>query len=93
MILPDLPPNMDVEAQDELAKLSDRLYCAWQCVSMGDHSFYGHDKKMGSVLYNIWQDLEDLLELQHERNAHIQEEMKKFTQGFAYRPPNGQVMD
>ncbi len=93
MILPNLSPSLDTDAQDKLVNLSDRLYCAWQCVSMGDPLFIDHEKKVGRVLYAIWQDLEDLLDGQQVRNEEIREEMKKFTEGFAYRPPHGQVRD
>jgi hypothetical protein len=85
--------KLGVAAYDELVNLSDRIYCAWQCALHGDDMMIDHGKKLGGEMYRIWHELENIIVGEEVRLQHIEEEMKKFEQGFAYRAPNAQVTD
>jgi len=46
-----------------------------------------HDEMIGRELSKIWEQLYDIIDAEQARLAHLSEEMKKFEQGFGYRPP------
>jgi hypothetical protein len=71
----------------DLIGLSDRLYCAWQCSVNGRPDWMDHDEMIGRELSKIWEQLYDIIDAEQARLAHLSEEMKKFEQGFGYRPP------
>lgn len=80
-------PQLGIESYDELLRLNDRLYCAWQALLNGDDAILDHNCKVGNELYQIWNKLDDILEDERDNRLYVEEEMKKFEQGFAYVRP------
>ncbi len=71
----------------ELIDIKDRLYCVWQCAWKGDPMMVDHSEMMGRELYKMWNLLCDIIDSERSRLLYIEEEMKKFEQGFAYKAP------
>ena len=88
--LPKLQPmnegRLGAGTFDELVNLSNRLYCAWQCALNGDALMVDHERIIGAELYEIWSLMVDVLDNERECLRSVEEEMRKFQQGFAYRP-------
>lgn len=76
--------ELSFASYDELLRLNDRLYCAWQALLNGDDDMVDHKCKVGNELYQIWNKLDDLLEDERDNQRYVEEEMKKFEQGFGY---------
>lgn len=79
--------ELSFASYDELLRLNDRLYCAWQALLNGDDCIVDHNCKVGNELYQIWNKLDDILEEELANQHYVEEEMKKFEQGFAYVRP------
>lgn len=70
------------------------IQCQFQCLTLAMESACCSDD-LEAILY-VLKDMEekigDLIEEKTEREPYdidsVNEELKKFTQGFAYRPPN-----
>jgi len=76
--------ELEVSQIDTLVKATDRLYCAWQALLYGATS--DHEAKIGAELAEINNILDEIIE-DHEAMRHWKkEEMRKFTEGFAYVP-------
>lgn len=84
---------LSFDAIQELTELSGRLYCAWHCAKYGDEMLIDHKELLGAELQTIWDAIDSILEREEFYRKEAAEEMKKFEQGFAYRSPNGQVLD
>jgi hypothetical protein len=44
-----------------------------------------HQMKVGGEIYEIWSELEKMVENERKHSARVEIEMEKFEQGFAYR--------
>lgn len=85
-------PHMNSSTYDDLKKLSNRLYCCWQSALHGDEMMLDHITKIGDELSEIWNVLENILEYEEDVRSYVNEEMKKFEQGFAYgRAPSAPI--
>jgi hypothetical protein len=80
--------QINIDSLDALTSLNDRLYCAWHALIYGDDMMIDHCKKIGSEVWFIWNEIDNILEQEGERLEFIEEEMKKFKEGFAYRAPD-----
>lgn len=78
------PAQMLVQS---LVDISDRLYCTWQCSTLGAADWIDHEAMIGRELSKIWEHLNDVIDSEKARLCHVAEEMKKFEQGFAYKRP------
>lgn len=70
-----------------LNDVCDRLYCVCQCSVHGVPDWMDHDETIGRELTKIWTQLYDLIDNEKGRLLKVEEEMKKFEQGFSYRKP------
>jgi len=85
-MLPTEEASIEVSSFDELVRIEERLYCLWQAMLYGDRMMVDHEKKLGGVAHEIWTSLSDVIKSERIRYHHIEEEMRKFKEGFAYEP-------
>lgn len=72
-----------------LEALRHRLYCVWQTATYGDDSLPDHFEHVGEELGAIWDVLDTVIYDEKERLRYVEEEMRKFEEGFAYKPSRG----
>lgn len=78
--------NLAGWAITELDSLSHRLYCVSQAAMHGDDWHKDHSTHIGEELNSIWHLVDGIVSTEKDRLSHIEEEMRKFQMGFAYKP-------
>lgn len=68
-----------------LEALAHRLYCVWQAAAYGSDERADHFEHIGEELCAIYDALDKFITEEYENLDYIEEEMRKFEQGFAYK--------
>lgn len=74
---------------EDLKKVSNRLYCASQALLYAPDVYEEHCIKIGTELTDIMNSVDDIIGEERLREHYMEEELKKFEQGFGYVRPEG----
>lgn len=73
----------------DLKVLSNRLYCASQALLHGEDIYAEHNFKIGEEVTEVMHAIDDIISEEKLREYYMEEELKKFEQGFSYGRPEG----
>lgn len=76
--------RLDTYSIEQMKLISDRMYCLWQALTADEANTCCFSNRYATVAHDAWSALEDLIDDEEIKNNHVLEEMKKFTEGFAY---------
>lgn len=77
--------DFGIAAMPKLQSLRSRMYCLWQA-SMSDELCDDHWDYVADEICSVWECLNRVILSEQQRLRNVEEEMRKFEQGFAYRP-------
>lgn len=62
---------------EQILQLNNRLYCAWNALLQDDPINVDHNEKIGFVLAQIWEELDQVLSQTHQWDRHEQRRLEE----------------